>query len=52
MATLHTNRLGLPLALAFVALTFIAIGLLRWPLIWVLAGSGSVAIALAWMRWR
>jgi chromate transporter len=52
MATLRTNRLGLPLALAFVALTFIAIGLLRWPLIWVLAGSGSVAIALAWMRWR
>jgi chromate transporter len=52
MATLATNRLGRPLALAFVALTFIAIGVLRWPLIWVLAGLGSVAVAIAWMRWR
>jgi chromate transporter len=26
--------------------------LLRWPLVWVLAGLGSLAIALAWRRWR
>jgi chromate transporter len=52
MATLRTNRLGLPLAVAFVALTFVAIGLLRWPLVWVLAGLGSFAIAVAWVRWR
>ena len=51
-ATLGTNRLGRPLALAFAALTFGAIGGLRWPLIWVVAGLGSVAIAVAWVRWR
>jgi chromate transporter len=52
MATLRTNRLGPLLAVAFAALTFVAIGLLRWPLVWVLAGLGSLAIAVAWVRWR
>jgi chromate transporter len=28
------------------------IALLHWPLVWVLAGLGSLAIALAWRRWR
>jgi chromate transporter len=51
-ATLGTNRLGRLLALAFAALTFGAIAWLRWPLIWVVAGLGSLAIAIAWMRWR
>ncbi|MDQ6627978.1 MAG: chromate transporter [Pseudomonadota bacterium] len=52
MGTLRSNQLGLPLAAIFATLTFIAIGLLRWPLIWVLAGLGSVAIGLAWRRLR
>lgn len=50
--TLGTNRLGPPLAAVFAALTFVAVAWLRWPLIWVIAGLGSIAIALAWMRWR
>jgi len=49
-ATLGTNRLGRPLALIFAALTFGAIAWLRWPLIWVLAGLGTLAIAVAWVR--
>ena len=52
MTTLGTNRLGLPTALAFTALTFVLIAGLRWPLIWVLLGLGSIAIAVAWLRWR
>ena len=28
------------------------IALLRWPLVGVLAGLGSLAVALAWMRWK
>jgi hypothetical protein len=28
------------------------IALLHWPLVWVLAGLGSLAIALAWQRWK
>ena len=36
----------------FAALTFVAIAWLRWPLIWVIAGLGSVSVAMAWVRWR
>ena len=52
MATLGTNRLGRPLAAAFSALTFVSIAWLCWPLIWVVAALGSIAIATAWARWR
>ena len=52
MGTLRSNRLGLPLAAAFSIATFVMIALLRWPLVGVLAGLGSVAIVLAWMRWK
>jgi chromate transporter len=52
IGTLRTNRLGRPLAAGFAALTFGMIALLHWPLIWVIAGLGSLAIAIAWHRWR
>ena len=52
MGTLRSNRLGPPLAAAFSVATFVLIALLRWPLVGVLAGLGSLAIALAWMRWK
>ena len=50
-ATLGSNRLGLPLAIAFALATFIAVGVLRWPLAWVTPTLGAVAVALAWKRW-
>ncbi len=50
MGTLRSNRLGLPLAAAFSVVTFVLIALLRWPLVGVLAGLGSLAIAIAWTR--
>ena len=52
MRTLGTNRLGLPIAVALAALTFVAIAWLRWPLVWVIAGLGTFAIALAYARSR
>jgi len=52
MTTLGSNRLGPPLAAAFAALTFVTIAWLRWPLVWVVAGLGSVAVALAYSRAR
>ncbi len=52
MGTLRNNRLGLPLAAAFSIVTFVMIALLRWPLVGVLGGLGSLAIAIAWMRWK
>ncbi|HEV7913769.1 MAG TPA: chromate transporter [Albitalea sp.] len=50
LATLKKNPMGRPLCLVFTALTFIAIAGLRLPLVWVLLGLGTVAVALAWRR--
>lgn len=48
--TLQTGAMGAPLSAAFGLLIFIAIALLRWPLVWVLLGLGPVAVAVAWRR--
>lgn len=50
-ATLRTSRLGKPVSYGIALATAIAIGALRWPLLWVFAGLGTVAIALAWRAW-
>lgn len=50
MATLGSNRLGLPLAAGFALLTFVTIAWLQWPLIWVVGGLGTVAVAIAYAR--
>ena len=50
MATLASNRLGPPLAAAFSIFTFVTIVWLRWPLIWVVAGLGTTAVAIAYAR--
>ena len=49
-ATLKKNALNLPLGLVFGAATFVAIGLLRWPLVWVVLGIGGLSMAMAWRR--
>jgi chromate transporter len=48
--TVRRNPMGRWLALAFAALTFVLTALLRWPLVWVVLGLGSVAMAVAWYR--
>jgi chromate transporter len=40
----------LPVCLGLAGLTLLAIAGLRLPLVWVILGLGSVAIALAWVR--
>ena len=50
MTTLASNRLGPPLAAAFAVFTFVTIVWLRWPLIWVVAGLGTTAVAIAYAR--
>ena len=42
--------MGMPICLAFGALTLIGTAWLRLPLVWVIAGLGSLAIAVAWVR--
>ena len=48
--TLKTNPMRAPLALTFAAATVVASAWLRWPLVWVLLGLGTVAIGVAWKR--
>lgn len=52
LTTLKSSPLGRWPALAFAALTFGVIVLLRWPMAWVVPGLGVFAIALAWWRLR
>jgi chromate transporter len=52
MSTLRTSSLGPLLAALFAVLTFVTIAWLRWPLVWVVAGLGSVAVGFAWLRLR
>jgi chromate transporter len=48
MVALRTNAMGRAVCAALAILTFIAIGLLRIPLMWVLLGLGAPAMARAY----
>lgn len=50
LPSLKHNALGVPLAATVVLLTFLAIGVLRWPLVSVVLGLGGAAYAAAWWR--
>ena len=50
LPTLRDNALGLLTSLGFAAATALAVTLLNWPLLGVVAGLGPLAIALAWRR--
>ena len=52
MGTLASNKLGALLAGSLAVVTFLAIAWLRWPLVWIVVGLGSLAFALAWRSWR
>jgi chromate transporter len=49
-APLRHSVMGAGWCLLHAALAFVAIGVLRWPLVWVVLGLGSVAVATAWWR--
>ena len=48
IAALDKNPMGMRVCSALAALTFVAIGLLRWPLLWVLLGLGGGACLWAY----
>jgi chromate transporter len=50
MSSLKRNAMGVPLCIAFGALTVIMTAWLRVPLVWVILGLGAIAIAVAWNR--
>ena len=48
--TLETNPMGRPAGYTLAATTLVLVGFLRWPMVWVVLGLGSVGMALA--AWR
>ena len=49
---LRRNPMGVPVCIAFATTTVFATAWLRLPLVWVVLGLGSLAIAVAWRRLR
>ena len=47
LSGLKRNELGKTVCTALIAITFIAVGLLRWPLVYVVFGLGAPAFAYA-----
>ena len=48
-APVRRHVLGVPLALAFIVTAFVMVSWLKWPLVWVLLGLGSVAWLLSYL---
>ena len=49
---LRSNPMGVPTCVALAVLAFAGVALLRWPLVWVLLGVGSIACIYAWTKSR
>jgi chromate transporter len=49
---LRYSPMGVPVCIALAAVAFVAVALLRWPLVWVLLCLGAVACIYAWARLR
>jgi chromate transporter len=52
LAGLKRNELGGVVCASLVALTFIAVGLLRWPLVYAVLGLGIPSLIYAWFKIR
>ncbi|MCU0763647.1 MAG: chromate transporter [Hydrogenophaga sp.] len=48
IAALERNAMGMAVCIGLACITFVAIGLLRWPLVWVLLGIGGSACLWAY----
>jgi len=47
---LRSSPMGVPISIAFGIACFIAVALLRWPLVWVLLVLGAIACTWAYRR--
>jgi chromate transporter len=52
LGTMNRNAMGMPICLGFAALTIVGTTWLHLPLVWVILGLGSFAIAVAWTKLR
>jgi len=51
-SALKSNRMGAAACMALGAATVVAVGVMRWPMVWVLAALIPTAWAVAWWRLR
>jgi chromate transporter len=49
-SALRLSPMGAPVCAVLAALAFVAVALLRWPLVWVVIGLGTLGCAVAWRR--
>ena len=52
ISALKHNPMGLPVCATAVLATFVGVGVLRWPLIWVLLGVGGATCGWAYFQLR
>jgi chromate transporter len=52
MSALRANPMGIPACAVLLVSAFVAVAILRWPLVWILLGLGTLACLLAWRRLR
>lgn len=50
--TLERNPIGRPASVVLAISTWVTVGWLRWPMVWVVLGLGSASTAWAWWRMR
>ncbi len=48
--SLKKNIVGWPLAAALAATTLLMVGVLRWPMVWVVLSLGGLGLIVAWRR--
>jgi chromate transporter len=49
-SALRSNPMGVPVCAGLGLAVFVGVAVLRWPLLWVLAGLGTAACVFAWRR--
>ena len=52
MSVLRASPMGIPVCGLLMASAFVSVAILRWPLVGVLLGLGTIACLLAWRRLR
>lgn len=50
VTALRSNPMGMPVCIALSVLSFVGVGVMRWPLAWVLLGSGLTACGWAYVQ--
>ncbi|MBM3387551.1 MAG: chromate transporter, partial [Betaproteobacteria bacterium] len=50
IGALKHNPMGMPVCIALAILSFVGVGLLRWPLAWVLLGVGLLGCSWAYVQ--